>query len=205
MSILDYAQIQKRCSGERPMISPYIDHKISENADGGKVISYGANGAGYDIRLGSVWKTFKPYNHPCIDPKNPESTDMYEVEPYYKDGSQYIILNAGESVLGASYERFRMPTNVMGICVGKSTYARAHIVPHVTPLEQGWGFDSDEGLYLTIELVNLGDSPTVLYLMEGILQIVFFETHSHDKYRGYYNGQTEPRPYRATENSQLDD
>lgn len=187
--------IERYARTER-MISPYLNYKVSE-VYGEKVISYGQSGAGYDIRLAKVFR-IKHQADPFIDPKRPSTYELEEAKPLTGLSSK-VLLAPHEVVLGVSLERFRIPTNIMAVCVGKSTYARVHVIPHVTPLEPGWGTNSEHGNYLTLELANVSDYPVVVYLNEGILQVLFYEVDGESEYVGYYENQQEQRAYRGTE------
>lgn len=128
------------------------------------VISYGVSSMGYDIRLGSRFKAFNAAKAPFMraDPK-----DMRDEYYDHFEGPQYVI-PPGAMVLGESVERFRVPKDVIGVALGKSTYARAGVNVHITPLEPGW-----EGI-LTIEITNNNQCPAVVYAGEGISQVLFF-------------------------------
>lgn len=146
---------------EKGMIQPFVPHQVTSN-DRGKVVSFGLTSFGYDIRLGSTFVEYQP-NHAPNDPKDPSAlrtatfiTDAYVIKP-------------GAFVLTHSAEYFNIPSDIVGVCVGKSTYARLGVHILVTPLEPGW-----RG-YLTIEISNLSNVPVKLYAGEGIAQIMFYE------------------------------
>jgi len=144
---------------EHDMIKPFELQQIKKNN-----ISYGLSSYGYDIRIADEFKIFKGSGKDIIDPKN--------IKPgLFKDfkGSSCII-PPNSFVLAMSFEYFKMPSNVLALCAGKSTYARIGVIVNVTPLEPGW-----EG-YLTIEISNTSPSPVRLYANEGIAQVVFFES-----------------------------
>jgi dCTP deaminase len=149
-----------------PMIEPF-----SEGVRKPGTISYGLSHRGYDIRLSGVeaWVLNPSYGE-VVDPKR-----MYD--PAYREriftkrtflANQAITVPANGYILGVSYERFRMPRDLMGTCLGKSTYARCGLIVNVTPLEPGW-----EGS-LTVEIANTGGMPVMVYAMEGIAQIQFW-------------------------------
>lgn len=147
------------------MISPFVDHQVKEK-NGRRVVSYGLSSYGYDIRLGREFKFFSPGEGKIIDPKNFDS-DLTENLTWNHETDGVIVPPYG-SVLSVSIEKFSMPENVMGQCLGKSTYARSGIVVHVTPLEPGWIG------YLTLEFSNNTPLPVKVYPEEGIAQLVFF-------------------------------
>lgn len=199
-ALLGKEDIINLCTNEVPMIEPFIDHKVNtkpfSNGDV-KVISYGLSGAGYDIRIQSVYQTHKIVGMEAIDPKNSRTVEVSYLEPYYDENTEtrYVILQPHECYKAVSVEYFRMPTDVLAVCCGKSTYARVDVIPHVTPLEPGW-----RG-YLTIELSNPSSYPVRVYLNEGILQLLFLQVSSHTNYEGFYQNQNEQRPYLQTDPS----
>ena len=147
------------------MIEPFIDHQVREY-NHKKVISYGITSAGYDIRLADEFKLIEPNWHFTIDPKeNPPIVT-------YDEKRDFCINPANGFCLARSVEYFRMPPDIIGIAVGKSTYARCGLVVNITPLEPGW-----EG-YLTIELSNTTPNPIKVYANEGIAQILFYKLAS---------------------------
>jgi dCTP deaminase len=131
-----------------------------------KVISYGVSSYGYDCRLGHQFKVFTNLHSRWIDPKNFDESCFEEIniEP-----SKYstVTIPPNSFALGVSLERFKIPRDIMTICVGKSTYARSGIIVSVTPLEPEW-----EG-YITVEISNTAPLPCVVYPGEGILQVIF--------------------------------
>lgn len=175
--ILTDWEIAELCDIDRPMISPF-SKAIKEEG----VLSYGLSGTGYDIRLGNKF-TLIEKRHPYIySPKSPHRNFHTEFTSEYP-----FFLEPYGCLLAVSYEKFIMPKTIVGICVGKSTYARSFVNVLVTPLEAGW-----EG-YLTIEIVNLQSNPVEIYPMEGIAQIIFHRTKTPDndygKRLGKYQGQ----------------
>jgi dCTP deaminase len=169
------------------MIVPFIGRQVRE-WEGRKVISYGLSSYGYDIRLGNKFKIFRFPQRPgnvIVDPKNMQLELLEECE--VPDG-EAVIIPPNAFVLGHSVEKFKMPRNVTGICVGKSTLARVGIVVNITPLEAGW-----EGV-LTIEISNTTPLPAAVYAGEGIAQVLFFKGRpcrvSYADRNGKYQGQT---------------
>jgi len=167
---------------EHNMISPFVDGQV-----GAGVISYGVSSFGYDARLADEFRLFTSatgYNS-VVDPKNLQWNTTI---PFL---GREIVIPPNSFVLGRTVEYFRIPRNVMVICLGKSTYARAGIVCNVTPLEPEW-----EG-HVTIELSNTTPLPAKVYANEGIAQFLFFEADEGDEplisyagRNGKYQGQT---------------
>ena len=146
------------------------------------VISYGLSSMGYDIRVTDEYKIFTNVRQAIVDPKqfNPDSFVDFK-------GAQCVI-PPNSFALARSVEYFRMPRSVLGICLGKSSYARCGIVVNITPLEPGW-----EG-HLTIEISNTTPLPARIYSNEGIAQVLFFEAGalpevSYADRKGKYQGQ----------------
>ena len=144
---------------EKEMIDQYHPFQVRDNGEK-KVVSWGLSSFGYDARLANEFKVlYRGY----LDPKNPH-TAVWSDE--VSDGVMVIAPHG--FVLARTVERFKMPDDVMAICVGKSTYARNGLIVNVTPLEPGW-----EG-HVTLELSNTTDLPSVVYVGEGIAQFVFY-------------------------------
>jgi len=146
------------------------------------VISYGVSSYGYDMRIADEFKILTDVRSIVIDPKNLHPQCFLD----FKD--EVCVIPPNSFVLGRSVEYFRIPRNVIAICLGKSTHARCGIVVNVTPLEPEW-----EG-YVTIEISNTTPLPVKIYANEGIAQVLFLqsdqecETSYADK-RGKYQGQ----------------
>jgi len=157
------------------------------------VISYGVSSFGYDIRVGHKFQIFtpNPFKTNAVDPKNFDNALLRKVDTdEATDGA--ICIPPNSYALGMSMEYFHMPVDVMGLVVGKSTYARCGIIVNVTPLEPGW-----EG-FVTIEISNSTPLPAKIYAEEGIAQVLFFKgktpmTNYADK-KGKYQGQTDITP-----------
>ena len=147
--------IRKRAL-EHGMITPFVEKMVTT----GKV-SYGLSSYGYDVRVGRKFKMFHNLNSTFIDPKAFDSRSFVDHE-----GDCLIPPNS--FVLAETVERFRIPRNVLSVCLGKSTYARCGIIVNVTPLEPEW-----EGV-ITIEISNTTPLPAKIYAEEGIAQILFF-------------------------------
>lgn len=159
------------------MLDPFEE---SLKRDG--VISYGLSSMGYDIRVTDEYKIFTNVRQAVVDPKqfNPDSFIDYK--------GATCMIPPNSFALARSVEYFRMPRSVMGICLGKSSYARCGIVVNITPLEPEW-----EG-HLTIEISNTTPLPARIYSNEGIAQVLFFEAGSicetsYGDRKGKYQGQ----------------
>jgi len=149
----------KKMALERDMIKPFHPQQIKNNN-----ISYGLSSYGYDIRIADEFKIFKGSGKNIVDPKNVKA-DLFED---FKGAACVIPPNS--FILARSLEYFKIPSNVLALCTGKSTYARIGVIVNVTPLEPSW-----EG-YLTIAISNTSKSPAKLYADEGVAQVVFFES-----------------------------
>ncbi len=172
------------------MIDPF-DPKLVREQMGRRIISAGASSYGYDMRLADDgFRVFSPITGREIDPKRFDEESL--IEPPLRtteDGSRYYLMPPHSYALGVSVETFRMPRTVTGICLGKSTYARAGLLVNTTPLEAGWTGR------LVIELGNLADLPIRVYVGEGIGQVLFFASDedcdvSYEDRGGKYQGQT---------------
>jgi dCTP deaminase len=162
---------------EYGMIEPYVDSQFKDNA-----VSFGVSSYGYDIRIADEFKIFTNINSTVVDPKafDPRSFVDYQ--------GDVAIIPPNSFALGRSVEYFRIPRNVLTICVGKSTYARCGIITNVTPFEPEW-----EG-YVTLEISNTTPLPAKIYANEGIAQVLFFESDedclvSYKDKKGKYQNQ----------------
>jgi len=154
---------------EHQMIDPFTDKQVREpDAQGRKVISYGVSSYGYDMRVAPEFKIFTNALSVIVDPKefNPKSFVEYE--------GDICIVPPNSFALARSVEYFRIPRNILTICVGKSTYARCGIITNVTPFEPEW-----EG-HVTLEISNTTPLPAKIYANEGICQVLFFEADDDD-------------------------
>ena len=143
---------------EKGMITPFNKEQAREG-----VISYGVSSYGYDMRVSDEFKIFTDINNTVVDPKNFDVRNLVDFK------GDVCIVPANSFVLARSLEYFRIPREVLVICLGKSTYARCGIVVNVTPLEPEW-----EG-HVTIEISNTSPLPTKIYANEGIAQILFMQ------------------------------
>ena len=148
----------RKMAVEQKMIEPFVDHQVRHD-----VISYGLSSYGYDIRVTDEFKIFTNVHSAIVDPKHFNSESFID----YK--GDICVIPPNSFVLARTVEYFRIPRNVMTICLGKSTYARCGLIVNVTPFEPEW-----EG-YVTLEISNTTPLPARIYANEGIAQVVFLE------------------------------
>ncbi|MDD5573512.1 MAG: dCTP deaminase [Candidatus Hydrothermia bacterium] len=141
------------------MIEPFQEKLVVEN-----VISYGLSSYGYDFRIADEFLVFTNVYETVVDPKNFNSASFVNLK------GNVCVIPPNSFCLATSLEYFRIPRNVIGLCLGKSTYARCGIVVNITPLEPEW-----EG-HLTIEISNTAPIPAKIYAGEGIAQLIFIES-----------------------------
>jgi dCTP deaminase len=163
------------------MIEPFEPRQVRE-VDGRKIVSYGTSSYGYDIRCSSEFKLFTNLNTTIVDPKNFDSKNFVEVT------GEWCIIPPNSFALARTVEYFRVPRDVLVVCLGKSTYARCGIIVNVTPLEPEW-----EG-HVTLEFSNTTPLPAKIYANEGVAQVLFFESDetcetSYKDRGGKYQGQ----------------
>lgn len=166
----------------QPMIDPFESEQVRQAGDE-KIISYGLSSYGYDVRAANEWKLFTNLNSTCVDPKNFDPKGFVDIQ------SDCLIIPPNSFALGRTVEYFRIPRNVLTICLGKSTYARCGIIVNVTPLEPEW-----EG-HVTLEFSNTTPLPAKIYANEGVAQMLFLESDedcevSYKDRGGKYQGQT---------------
>lgn len=176
----------KNMTKEYGMIEPFVEEQV-RSVDGRPVISYGLSSFGYDIRLSDRFRIFTNVYGSVIDPKNFDSKGFVEVQ------NNICVIPPNSFALGLSVEWFRIPKNVLTICVGKSTYARCGIIVNVTPFEPGW-----EGKAV-LEISNTTPLPARIYAYEGIAQVLFFESDipcsiSYADRKGKYQNQNDITP-----------
>jgi len=165
------------------MIEPFEPEQIKKN-ETGKIISYGTSSYGYDVRCASEFKIFTNINSTIIDPKDFDPNSFVDFE-----SDDFCIIPPNSFALARTIEYFRIPRDVLVICLGKSTYARCGIIVNVTPLEPEW-----EG-HVTLEFSNTTTLPAKIYANEGVAQFLFFgadslcETSYKDR-GGKYQSQT---------------
>jgi len=171
---------------EHQMIEPFEPHQISDG-----VVSYGVSSYGYDIRVADEFKIFTNVYSAIVDPKDFDPHSMVDFQ------GKVCVIPPNSFALARTVEYFRIPRDILTICVGKSTYARCGIIVNVTPFEPEW-----EG-FVTLEISNTTPLPAKIYANEGIAQVLFFqadeicETSYADK-KGKYQNQKDivlPRLY----------
>jgi len=164
-------------AAEKGMIKPFEDRQVRKGS-----ISYGLSSYGYDIRIADEFKIFTNINTTIVDPKSFDPRSFVDYQ------GEVAVIPPNSFALGRSVEYFKIPRNVLTICVGKSTYARCGIITNVTPFEPEW-----EG-YVTLEISNTTPLPAKIYANEGIAQVLFFESDevcetSYADRQGKYQGQ----------------
>lgn len=171
----------EKMAKEHDMIAPFASHQIREH-QAKPIISYGVSSYGYDVRCSPEFKIFTNINSAIVDPKNFDASSFVDVH------SDVCIIPPNSFALARTVEYFRIPRNVLTICLGKSTYARCGIIVNVTPLEPEW-----EG-HVTLEFSNTTPLPAKIYANEGVAQMIFLETDdvcavSYRDRKGKYQGQ----------------
>ena len=166
----------KQMALEHRMIEPFEDRQVRDG-----VISYGVSSYGYDIRVADEFKVFTNINSTIVDPKNFDERSFVDIK-----GD--CIIPPNSFALAKTIEYFRIPRDVLTICVGKSTYARCGLIVNVTPFEPEW-----EG-FVTLEISNTTPLPAKVYANEGIAQVLFFQSDevcevSYKDKKGKYQGQ----------------
>lgn len=164
------------------MISPFEKNQVRENEQG-RIISYGVSSYGYDVRCSNEFKLFTNINSTIVDPKAFDTNSFIDIQ------SDVCIIPPNSFALARTVEYFRIPRNILTICLGKSTYARCGIIVNVTPLEPEW-----EG-HVTLEFSNTTTLPAKIYANEGVAQFIFLEASevcavSYRDRAGKYQGQT---------------
>jgi len=148
----------RETSKSRAMIEPFVEKQTREN-----VISYGLSSYGYDARVGREFKIFTNVDSAIVDPK------AFSPRSFVDRETDICIVPPNSFALSTTVEYFRIPRDILVICLGKSTYARCGIIVNVTPLEPEW-----EG-HVTIEISNTTPLPARIYAGEGICQFLFFK------------------------------
>ncbi len=162
---------------EHQMIDPFVDDQVRDG-----VISYGVSSYGYDVRVGNEFKVFTNVYNTVVDPKNFDPKSFVDIT------ADVCIIPPNSFALASTIEYFRIPRDILTICLGKSTYARCGIIVNVTPFEPEW-----EG-HVTIEISNTTPLPAKIYANEGIAQVLFFQsddacTKSYKDKKGKYQAQ----------------
>ena len=166
-----------RMAREHNMIDPFVDDQVRQG-----VISYGVSSYGYDVRVGDEFKVFTNVYNTVVDPKNFDSKSFVDIK------ADVCIIPPNSFALASTIEYFRIPRDILTVCLGKSTYARCGIIVNVTPFEPEW-----EG-HVTIEISNTTPLPAKIYANEGIAQVLFFQSdepcaRSYKDKKGKYQAQ----------------
>jgi dCTP deaminase len=182
MSVLSDKSIRELAL-KNSMIEPFVDSQIRVNEKNERIISYGLSSYGYDARVSDEFKLFTNINSSVVDPKG------FDQDSFVDRKSGVCIIPPNSFVLGRTIEYFKIPRDVLVLCVGKSTYARCGIIVNVTPLEPEW-----EG-HVTLEFSNTTPLPAKIYAGEGVCQFVFFQSAdkcevSYADRKGKYMKQT---------------
>ena len=171
----------RRMAREHRLIEPFEPNQVRSSERGG-LISYGTSSYGYDVRCAPEFKIFTNINSTIVDPKR------FDEKSFVDMAGEVCIIPPNSFALARTVEYFRIPRNVLTICLGKSTYARCGIIVNVTPLEPEW-----EG-HVTLEFSNTTPLPAKIYANEGVAQMLFFESDevcstSYADRGGKYQGQ----------------
>ena len=180
----------RRMATEKGMIEPFVDGQIKKSETGERVISYGLSSYGYDLRVSNEFKVFTNVYGSVVDPKAFDDRSFVDME------TDVCVVPPNSFALARSVEYFRIPREVLTICVGKSTYARCGIIVNVTPFEPEW-----EG-HVTLEFSNTTTLPAKIYANEGVAQMLFYQSDeqcemTYKQRGGKYMGQTGVTPPRA--------
>jgi dCTP deaminase len=172
----------RRMAEETGMIEPFEPGQVRHSPDGQKIVSYGTSSYGYDIRCAPEFKVFTNIYSTVVDPKNFDERSFVDIN------ADVCVIPPNSFALARTLEYFRIPRNVLTICLGKSTYARCGIIVNVTPFEPEW-----EG-FVTLEISNTTPLPAKIYANEGLAQVVFFESDeqceiSYKDKKGKYQSQ----------------
>ena len=167
----------KRMAREHRMIEPFVESQTRAG-----VVSYGVSSYGYDVRVGDAFKVFTNVFNTVVDPKDFDPKSFVDIK------ADICIIPPNSFALASTIEYFRIPRDVLTICLGKSTYARCGIIVNVTPFEPEW-----EG-HVTIEISNTTPLPAKIYSNEGIAQVLFFQSDepceiSYKDKKGKYQAQ----------------
>jgi dCTP deaminase len=169
-------------SKNHQMIEPFSENQVRLDENGNKLISYGVSSYGYDVRCSNEFKVFTNIHSVVVDPKSFDEKSFVDIE------SDICVIPPNSFALARTVEYFKIPRNVLTVCLGKSTYARCGIIVNVTPLEPEW-----EG-HVTLEFSNTTNLPAKIYAGEGVAQMLFFESDeeceiSYKDRGGKYQGQ----------------
>jgi dCTP deaminase len=166
---------------EKGLIEPFQPRQVRDGADG-RIVSFGTSSYGYDVRCADEFKIFTNINATIVDPKRFDERSFVDYQ------GEVCVIPPNSFALARTVEYFRVPRNVLVLCLGKSTYARCGIIVNVTPLEPEW-----EG-HITLEFSNTTPLPAKIYANEGVAQVIFLESDEEceTSYRdrgGKYQGQ----------------
>lgn len=172
----------RQMAQQHHMIDPFEPGQVRLGPGGTKQISYGTSSYGYDVRCAPEFKIFTNINSVIVDPK------QFDANSFVDFTGDVCIIPPNSFALARTIEYFRIPRNVLTVCLGKSTYARCGIIVNVTPLEPEW-----EG-HVTLEFSNTTPLPAKIYANEGVAQFLFFESDepcemSYAERAGKYQGQ----------------
>ena len=172
----------RKMAEEKEMISPF-EPKMVRDIEGRKIVSYGTSSYGYDIRCAPEFRVFTNINSTIVDPKS------FDPNSFVEFNGDHCIIPPNSFALARTVEFFKIPRNILTICVGKSTYARCGIIVNVTPFEPEW-----EG-YVTLEFSNTTPLPAKIYANEGACQFIFLKGNespevSYADRKGKYMKQT---------------
>ncbi len=172
----------RRMAENEGMIEPFEPGQVRYKDDA-RIISYGTSSYGYDVRCAAEFKVFTNIHSSTVDPKYFDEKSFVDFE------GDCCVIPPNSFALARTVEYFRIPRNVLTVCLGKSTYARCGIIVNVTPLEPEW-----EG-HVTLEFSNTTTLPAKIYANEGVAQMLFFESDeqcetSYKDRGGKYQGQT---------------
>ncbi|HVY70782.1 MAG TPA: dCTP deaminase [Verrucomicrobiae bacterium] len=182
MSLLSDREI-RQLAVEQKMIEPFVEKQVRRPEGQAAVISFGLSSYGYDLRVADEFKVFTNVFNSLVDPKHFDPKSFVDVR------GETCVIPPNSFALARSVERFKLPRDLLAICLGKSTYARCGIIVNVTPFEPEW-----EG-HVTIEISNTTPLPAKIYANEGIAQVLFLrasqvcETSYADR-GGKYQGQS---------------
>ena len=171
----------RRMAEEHGLIEPFAAEQVKHNGDD-RIVSYGTSSYGYDVRCSDEFKIFTNINSSIVDPK------QFDEKSFVDFKGDVCVIPPNSFALARTVEYFRIPRNILTICLGKSTYARCGIIVNVTPLEPEW-----EG-HVTLEFSNTTPLPAKIYANEGVAQVIFLESDevcetSYKDRCGKYQGQ----------------
>jgi dCTP deaminase len=156
----------RRMAVEHGMIEPFAEAQVRKTSDGDSIISYGISSYGYDLRVSNEFKVFTNVFNTVVDPKHFDERSFVDMQ------TDVCIVPPNSFALARSIEYFRIPRDILTICLGKSTYARCGIIVNVTPFEPEW-----EG-HVTLEISNTTPLPAKIYANEGLAQVLFLQAEA---------------------------